>query len=1523
MWTQNKFVTRLISGLNHNSASSNIKTLFLSRDELEIREALEGYDQVSIAARSSDLRLFVAAEIEIRTRNKDLRIKDESLKQEIMERLVQGADGMFRWVACQMDHLCELPNDAARRKALNTLPPTLHATYERILQRINTRSKEVQQLVQRSLRWLVCSKAPLSSSALCEAISIETGDRDLDRTRIPDEDEILRWCSSLVRRSTLGDGLELAHFTVKEFLMTGNDPHDREFGVYHFCPDRDDAELAERCLTYLCFFKYYDSEGSVEKKYPRQSEKAYTFRQYAVHQWPEHARKTLSKPLVSSLTQELLHPSKGHIFISWAQELRLIVFGQPIQDAKNVDPSTASPLHFASMLALPESCEWLLQKGCCINQSSAFGTPLECALLGGAALAGQDRFYIPKEPPLAEVGESRLATVKILIGSGADVHRSSLGQQSPMFIALSMNDRVSCIELLRKGAPIDSNAAVQLSTGHRCDLAREIWEGIDTTGLRPEDCAILLDAALRSEGFSKDGPFSLLAHRPQNMVATHAGNLRHFLTAAEYGDLQIVEQVAQNSKFDLNATSRQDQRSALHLAASNDHIDIVKSLLEHGADRDSVDSQGRTPLHSSVENPGRYRCLEFLLSPEVNANPSDKDGLTAWHLAASEGNIRALSIPRGSLADGKLEPHLKANDGRTLIHCAAQSSSKETLEFLMHHHKQNAVHDTTSDGFTALHYAVKAKSLDAVQYLIDSEFDTHAITNDGSNTLHCAVDQNSEAVYEIINLLLKRDVDPCIARKDGKTPIHLLLSRYPGSRFDPNASNELETIWRRLIQCATSLDFTCGTGLSVLHHVCKQIEDGYSGWRPSALKILLQNGANPSSQDNVGKMALTYLVETWKKGFTRSGLPPRMCGIMIKETLDSMNDKDLLSVVCADPEILCLAIISQNEGLAYKVLEYYPSVDAAVYEISGSSSLEAACQYECSRQLLEELLRRSKVDRGAEGSKSGLLVSACKAMPRINKLNVIGLLELGFDPNDQTVEGRSALMLAAETGDLAIVEILIHHGADVSATDSNGWSVIHYACQSGSEDLLHSLKRVTTDWNSRITVNSYPQLHDATAIHLAASLSGFALEFLLKNDLITDINSLTHEKETALWIAAMVGNSRNVSLLLDKDADDKIHSFDSESPLHAGVRNGAMEVVMMFINKGCNLLLKNGSGFTPELYARKYGHINIANVLKEKTSARVMADRHAKGEEETRSASKPLDLAIQLGDLELCQALVKEGVNIDTGCWDDEDKTPVLCALKCGQYDIADYLIANGASIAGAAGRVRGYTPFHYAASAGNVQIMRMLFERAPQEIVRCCQPIHPIHLAIASGNADCVELIMNHARKVEGTSLSDHVCEGSYDLDHVKDVSVYNIDLWPRPLACGLTFSQMGLTTARPLHIAAAFGCVDIARSLIEHGASVDGMDGRLQTPLHFAAKYGQKQVIEVLIDSGANGNALDNELKSPCMLAASYGFLEAIKAMIEGGADLTVQDCDCRTALYHAAEWDHCDIVIFLITNTTGCVS
>ena len=87
-------VTKLLARLRSSNADSNIKTLFLSRDEVEIRDVLDDYPQVSIAARSSDLKLYVGAEMARRISDKELRIKDHSLKEHIIERLTNGADGM-------------------------------------------------------------------------------------------------------------------------------------------------------------------------------------------------------------------------------------------------------------------------------------------------------------------------------------------------------------------------------------------------------------------------------------------------------------------------------------------------------------------------------------------------------------------------------------------------------------------------------------------------------------------------------------------------------------------------------------------------------------------------------------------------------------------------------------------------------------------------------------------------------------------------------------------------------------------------------------------------------------------------------------------------------------------------------------------------------------------------------------------------------------------------------------------------------------------------------------------------------------------------------------------------------------------------------------------------------------------------------------------------------------------------------------------------------------------------------------
>ena len=85
-------VTSLLRGLN--TPGGNTKTLFASRPEIDIGYELEDFVSVSIAAMSTDLKLYVAFEIEQRTKTKKLRIRDPDLKEHIVKTLVEHADGM-------------------------------------------------------------------------------------------------------------------------------------------------------------------------------------------------------------------------------------------------------------------------------------------------------------------------------------------------------------------------------------------------------------------------------------------------------------------------------------------------------------------------------------------------------------------------------------------------------------------------------------------------------------------------------------------------------------------------------------------------------------------------------------------------------------------------------------------------------------------------------------------------------------------------------------------------------------------------------------------------------------------------------------------------------------------------------------------------------------------------------------------------------------------------------------------------------------------------------------------------------------------------------------------------------------------------------------------------------------------------------------------------------------------------------------------------------------------------------------
>ena len=87
-----------------------------------------------------------------------------------------------------------------------------------------------------------------------------------------------------------------------------------------------------------------------------------------------------------------------------------------------------------------------------------------------------------------------------------------------------------------------------------------------------------------------------------------------------------------------------------------------------------------------------------------------------------------------------------------------------------------------------------------------------------------------------------------------------------------------------------------------------------------------------------------------------------------------------------------------------------------------------------------------------------------------------------------------------------------------------------------------------------------------------------------------------------MFIAARYNRLRNVALLLSKNADptvnaDAIDEVPQESAVHVSARFGNMEVLLKFLDYGCDLTACNGEGLDCEMIAWKYGHSDLARLI--------------------------------------------------------------------------------------------------------------------------------------------------------------------------------------------------------------------------------------------------------------------------------------------------------------------------------------
>jgi ankyrin repeat protein len=224
------------------------------------------------------------------------------------------------------------------------------------------------------------------------------------------------------------------------------------------------------------------------------------------------------------------------------------------------------------------------------------------------------------------------------------------------------------------------------------------------------------------------------------VIDGNSNKLRQLLTVANNDSRKNLL----NHKFEEHGG-----KTLLHIAAEKDHIDIVRILIENGADIKATDKDMHTAIHSAAKK-GCINVISILCESQANIIFSkDKFGNTLMHYAALGGQLETIEY----LETLGLKLDDKNKHDRTLLHIAAITGQSNLIIPLAVKHKL-PVEGKDDTGSNPLHLAVAKEKVEVVKHLIylfgDAGEDINATNDRGETALDVA---NVMGNKEIIDTL--------------------------------------------------------------------------------------------------------------------------------------------------------------------------------------------------------------------------------------------------------------------------------------------------------------------------------------------------------------------------------------------------------------------------------------------------------------------------------------------------------------------------------------------------------------------------------------------------------------------------------------------------------------------------------------------------------------------------------------------------------------------------------------------------
>ncbi|XP_061707251.1 E3 ubiquitin-protein ligase MIB1 [Cydia pomonella] len=239
--------------------------------------------------------------------------------------------------------------------------------------------------------------------------------------------------------------------------------------------------------------------------------------------------------------------------------------------------------------------------------------------------------------------------------------------------------------------------------------------------------------------------------------------------AAQNGHLEVIRALVE-AGADADAEDRDGDRAAHH-AAFGDEPSALRALAAAGADLNARNRRRQTPLHIAV-NKGHLGVVRTLLQLAVHPSLQDSEGDTPLHDAISKKRDDMLTL----LLEHGADMTLTNNNGFNALHHAALRGNPSAMKIMLGKLPRPwIVDDAKDDGYTALHLAALNNHAEVAELLVRGGARPDLQNANLQTALHLAVERQHT---QIVRLLVSHGADLNICDKDGDTPLHEALRHH-------------------------------------------------------------------------------------------------------------------------------------------------------------------------------------------------------------------------------------------------------------------------------------------------------------------------------------------------------------------------------------------------------------------------------------------------------------------------------------------------------------------------------------------------------------------------------------------------------------------------------------------------------------------------------------------------------------------------------------------------------------------------